>query len=611
MKFITRSTIGLNTDQEAALIVSETSDAGAIFIAMLKVVCDDAFTTGRQILSEVEDLYQESEETGAKRLDEAFTQALQKLSEVERFDLSLASVSGKVLYLVNRGTNAVFLKRQNKLSNLVAVAPDSQVISGFVQESDRLFFATENLVNFLGEELGQNLKLPIDVWEEETSNKITSTTQDSAGLAALALDVTIDLKQQIEDNLTGINPQIPTLNDLPPEAKVRLGNFKVKIQEIISGLVGVLSKAVPRTKKVRFIIGLVLLVVVMVGVGVQYKRGLDMQKQQAFEQSLQQARDDFALAQSLSSLNPNETKLKLESAVSHLSEALKLKSDSPEAQDLKKQIDEQSQSILQQFNASQASLFLELDLIKKGLKSSQMSLIGTNLVILDSETKTLVTIDIAKKSNKILAGEADLGQAKYFSVNGSFVYVYSENKGIVRAELASQKVTTVSKKDPDLSNTTDIAGFGSNVYVLDPDASQIWKYVPTGSGYAEKAKYLSASVKADLKGAKRMQIESSVYVMKDGGEILRFTKGVQDNFALSGLDKGIKNPASFFTSSDVDNVYILDTGNSRLVVVDKTGNFKSQYQGDKFAVASDVVVDETGKKAYLLEGGKIFTVDLK
>lgn len=611
MKFITRSTIGLNTDQEAALIVSESNDSGQIFITMLKVVCDDAFTTGRQILSEVEDLYQESEETGAKKLDGAFTQAIQKLSEVERFDLTLASVSGKVLYLVNRGTNSVFLKRQNKLSNLVAVAPHSQVISGFVQEGDRLFFATENLVNFLGEELGQNLKLPLEVWEEETSNKITSTTQDSAGLAALVLDVMVDLKQQIEDNLTGINPQIPTLNDLPPEAKVKLGNLKIRAQEIISQLLSLLSKVVPRTKKVRFVIGIILLIVIISGVGLAYKRNLDRQNQQSFEKLLQQAKDDFALAQSLSKLNPNETKSKLDSASLSLDEALKLKPGMTEAQELKKQISEQSESILQQFNASQASLFLELDLIKKGLKSSQMSLIGTNLVILDSETKTLVTIDIAKKSNKILAGEADLGQAKYFSVNGSFVYVYSENKGIVRVELASQKATTVSKKDPDLSDTADIAGFGSNVYVLDPDASQIWKYVPTGSGYAEKAKYLGASVKADLKGAKRMQIESSVYVFKEGGEILRFTKGVQDNFALSGLDKGIKNPNSFFTSSDVDNVYILDTGNSRLVVVDKTGNFKAQYQGDKFAVASDVVVDETGKKAYLLEGGKIFTVDLK
>lgn len=574
------------------------------------MVCDDAFTTGRQILSEVEDLYQESEETGAKRLDAAFTQALQKLSEVERFDLTLASVSGKVLYLVNRGTNAVFLKRQNKLSNLVAVAPHSQVISGFVQEGDRLLFATENLVNFLGEELGQNLKLPIEVWEEETSNKITSTTRDSAGLAALVLDVTVDLKQQMEDSLTGINPQIPTLNDLPPEAKVKLGNLKLRVQEVIGQLLSLLSRAIPRTKKVRFAIGIILLIVIISGVGLQYKRNLDRQKEQSFEKFLQQAKDDFALAQSLSKLNPDETKSKLDSANLSLDEALKLKSDSAQAQDLKKQISQQSESILQQFNASQASLFLELDLIKKGLKSSQMSLIGTNLVILDPDTKTLVTIDIAKKSNKILAGEDGLGQAKYFSVSGSFVYVYSEDKGVVRVELASQKATSVAKKDPDLADAADIAGFGSNVYVLDAGGSQIWKYVPTGGGYTDKGKYLT-STKVDLAGAKRMQIESSVYVMKEDGEILRFTKGVQDNFALSGLDKGIKNPASFFTSQDVDNVYILDTGNSRLVVVDKTGNFKSQYQGDKFAIASDVAIDETAKKAYLLEGGKIFTTDLK
>ena len=108
-----------------------------------------------------------------------------------------------------------------------------------------------------------------------------------------------------------------------------------------------------------------------------------------------------------------------------------------------------------------------------------------------------------------------------------------------------------------------------------------------------------------------MQIESSVYVLKKEGEMLRFTRGDKDNFSYEGLDKPVKDPKSFFVSSDTDNLYLLDSGNSRLLILTKTGVYKGQISGDKFAQSSDLVVDEKGKKVYLLDGGKIFQVDLK
>jgi len=46
-------------------------------------------------------------------------------------------------------------------------------------------------------------------------------------------------------------------------------------------------------------------------------------------------------------------------------------------------------------------------------------------------------------------------------------------------------------------------------------------------------------------------------------------------------------------------------------VVDKIGVYKAQYQGDKFGASSDLVVDEKGKKVYLLESNKIYTMDLR
>ena len=331
----------------------------------------------------------------------------------------------------------------------------------------------------------------------------------------------------------------------------------------------------------------------------------------SFKQILQQAQDDFNGAKGIASLNAAEAKNKLDSAKDKLNQALSLKPNDETAQNLKKQIESESSSILLQSSVSDFPIFLDMDLVKKDFRATQLSLSNGKLLLLDPAVKTLATIDIAKKSNQILAGEEQLGEADNASLNGGLAFVFSKDKGILKIDITNQKISTAAKKDSDLGEIKDIYGFGGNIYLLELEGNMIWKYTATSSGYSDKREYLSKEVKADFSSAIRMQIESSIYILKKDGEMLRFTRGDKDNFSYGGLDKGVKDPKSFFVSSDTDNLYILDSGNSRLLILTKTGSYKGQITGNGFAQASDLVVDEKEKKVYLLDGSKIFAVDLK
>jgi dihydrofolate reductase len=55
----------------------------------------------------------------------------------------------------------------------------------------------------------------------------------------------------------------------------------------------------------------------------------------------------------------------------------------------------------------------------------------------------------------------------------------------------------------------------------------------------------------------------------------------------------------------------LDNGNSRVVVFDKTGSYKAQYQADVIKSAKDFEVLEKDKKIYVLSGGKVYEITLK
>ncbi len=259
------------------------------------------------------------------------------------------------------------------------------------------------------------------------------------------------------------------------------------------------------------------------------------------------------------------------------------------------------------------ALWLDLDLIKKGFKANRLSLSVGNILLLDPASKTLVSLDLSNKSHSILAGESKLGAATLSSIYSKLAFSYSPNKGIVRVSLEDNKATEIIKADKEWGEIGDIYGFAGNIYLLDKKdpstgSGQVWKYQPVTSGYSDKKVYFNEGVKADLSGAKKLQIDSSVWILSNN-DIQKFTQGNKDFFSVGGLETPLSNIKSFFVSSDTTNFYILDE--SRLVVTDKAGKALNIYQSDKLKDVTDLVVDEESKKVYLLIGSKILTFELK
>ena len=624
MKLNIVQVIGLNTDQKAAQVIYSPRGEDNAFLAVLDLSCDDAFTRGRQILSELSDFYFDFEGTSAEKLKATYEEAKQKFSkkeETQQFSILVASVSGKILYLISCGEVEVYLKRAQKLSTLTSIGSESQLISGFLQPRDRLFLSTKSLSRFLGSDLEKSLNLPLEDFETEVSDRIGASDLENQGLAGLAVEVEPEEEQRLQE-LERSN--IPKFQQQEYEqdgqtafssGNIRRNNPVVRLLTLASKLIKIISSNFPGSNRGRFIMAAILITIIALGVGYKVITSKNAKTEDEFNQSLQLARDDFNAAKGLTSLNPAEARSKLDSAKDKVNKALSLKPKSDEASDLKKQIDSESGSILQQVTLSDFPLFLDLDLVKKNFRAQSLSLSSGKLLLIDPAVGTLVAIDIAKKSNQILAGSEQLGEVKYASLNGGMAFVYSADKGILKVDSSNQKITTVSKTDKEWGQIKDIYGFASNIYLLDsgnpPAGGMIWKYLPTSDGYSDKREYLTSGVKADFSNALRMQIESSVYILQKSGEILRFTKGDKDNFSYSGLPSTVKDPKSFFVSSDTDNLYLLDSGNSRMLVLTKTGSYKSQISGSKFGEASDLAVDEKEKKVYLLDQGKIFQADLK
>jgi hypothetical protein len=162
------------------------------------------------------------------------------------------------------------------------------------------------------------------------------------------------------------------------------------------------------------------------------------------------------------------------------------------------------------------------------------------------------------------------------------------------------------------------ASFFGNFYILDPQASQILRYLPSAQGYTNAAEhYFPDDAKADLAGAVDMAIDGAVYVLYADGTVRKFEGGSAVDFKLSDLDRPLSRPTAIFAAPDdvARYIYIADAGNRRVVQLNKDGHFVRQFKPrDENAVDFDtlqsIFVDELTGKLYFLTSHGLYIANI-
>ncbi|MDO8688429.1 MAG: hypothetical protein Q7R39_00195 [Dehalococcoidia bacterium] len=147
-------------------------------------------------------------------------------------------------------------------------------------------------------------------------------------------------------------------------------------------------------------------------------------------------------------------------------------------------------------------------------------------------------------------------------------------------------------------------GFSGNLYILDAAARQIWRYIPTSSGYDSEARGILED--ADIGDGVDLAIDGDIYVLSSRGAILKFGGGVPQAFVQDKMDRPLTSPASIFTNPSTGLVYVADTGNGRIVAFDKEGRFRFQVQADALVGVQGLSVDEAGGRIYFTSGQKVY-----
>ncbi len=575
---------------------SQAYNAGKLF-AVLSLETEEEVSEkdylnvlGKEILDNLEQEFFTLETKDLESIKTAVSQASEKIPQEIKCSFVTGAFVNNVLYVYIIGDGKVSLKRQGKLGHLLESydqeAKSIKVASGFLEDDDVIIFqtkqfskviSTDTLFDMLDglspKDAAENIAPLLHEKDESGAASIIVNYKKPLEASSLAENREPEFLQGEEAKDQEKREESPFYSsNIERENKTSKMNFSLK--SLTSKIKSPSFSALNHPKKVLLTIVIIILVVFIGSVFFALKKQENTKIKAAFDSVYPQALKKYEGGQSLVGLNQSLANDSFTSA---------------------KEILEKGKNTLPKNSPEEKQV---LDLLAK---------VNTALENTSQSTKTQEKqVDLSL--SPLLQAETKNSGLYFFEDDKNIYGLTADNIYTLNKDGSSQK--TLIKNDSFWQSAGGLSLYFGNVYVLDKKQNQILKFVQTDSGFS-KTDYLSDNSSVDFSKAAAITIDSSVYVLFSNGDISKFTKGKKDSFALNNLDKKLSSPTRIYSNIDFDNVYILDNGNSRILVLDKSGNYKASYEASFIKNAKDFEVLEKDKKIYVLSSGKLFEIELK
>jgi len=377
----------------------------------------------------------------------------------------------------------------------------------------------------------------------------------------------------------------------------------------------------PQTNSAWKLAALIFPMLVLAGGGVswfQYQREQDRKQAVEFQQLLDKTNTTIKLA--LAQPDKNAARAAAQDALKLADDARKRRPDSAEA----RSVYLQAQDALDKINGIEVLLYVPVFANYSDAKAKPARIVMhlPDIFVLDRGTNRIYQYKIDDVGSNVVpsatdgtilkpgmqAGERVAGELiDLMWIDAGRVAVIDRAGAFWQYDLKAWSARVAN--DGSKWARVNLAGsFLNNLYLLDPGANQILKYVPTGDAWSASVTYFAPGVTPDLSAVVDLGVDTDVWALRKDGTVLRFSSGRPIEFSLRDLELPLKDPVAISVPVPGGSIFIADAGNQRIVQFDKnTGKFMRQFKPggtyrDAFTALKTLAVDEVNKKIFVVNG---------
>ncbi len=541
---------------------------------------------GKGILDTLESEYFALESKDLDSIKNAILITAHKIPEEIKSSFVITAVVKNILYIFILGGGKIYLKRDANFGLILNSTGEEKTTikaaSGYVKKDDVIVLETKQFSDIIPSEKMASTLDSLSPNEVVESLAPTVHGHEQGGAAAIIINFkeellkeTTNIKQEEEKENEDKTIEEEIIEEAPIKTTALANSFFGNITQFFSGLFSKLKfkkSSLNHSKKMYLFIAIIILIVLIFSIFLAIKKQNEAKVKAMFDGVYPQAVKKYDEGQSLVDLNQNIAR--------------------------------------DNFMSSKKILEENLDKFDKNSNEQKQ--------LLELLTKVENAINLTSGVNSVEAKEIETDESEFlkfvlsskaiaFGQNDETIYSIDED-GVYSTAKGKDNTKEVIENDNIWENPMGVVPYLSNIYVLDKTKGGVIKFVGGQVGFG-KANYFT-DAEPDLSDAKSIAIDGSIWILLSDGTVLKYTRGKSDGFSLTGLDSLLSNPTKIYTDSKMDNVYVLDNGNSRIIVFDKEGSYKEQYSAKILSDAKELEILEKDKKILILSSDKVYEINI-
>lgn len=499
--------------------------------------------------------------------------------------LAIGFLSDEIFYLKTVGSGRIYLRRKERCQMILS---GDKVASGPVINNDLFIFSNQTIENMIGKDSDiqvftrglSGVEIIKKIIEEE------SYDDDEPGFVFFL----------VEFNAIGeevLHKELEISKEAPDEqvAKTSVLKSGFKIQQII------------RDKRFVILVAIILASILAWSVIFGYQRRQLMMINQKIDTASQEIEKKLTLAKEQSESDFDEALQNIDLAKNMLLNLKKELGDNVQKDKLSniQESIEIAQKSISNKNLVDYEEFFDLAIEKKDAQGVALSLEDDFLAILDKELSVVYVLDMKKKSLAQFVSPL-LKEATLIGLFREEVYFFSPQNGVYKFT-AQNKTTSLIPNDSEWGEIKSFKIFNGNIYLLDKDNLDIYRYLVAEGGYSSRRSYLTESKLSNDLTLSDMDIDGAIYVSHEKG-VEKFLSGKKEPFEPTFPNKDVKIKHISVSLNENDRVFALDYKNNSIYAFSKNGEYKETAQSEILTEGSIIVSYDNS--TYVLSGSKIY-----
>jgi hypothetical protein len=566
---------------------------------------------------------------------------------IGNLNVIIAVIVGDELFLTQTGDNEAYLIRKRYVSLVSDGLADeggeegdtfSSIASGKIEPGDFVLFASTRLLRYIGKtDLAQSVnKKSITESLAEVKDAISTEILGRVALIGIqfmkASSADEKMMEGMEDrvNVASLESEHSTVSArketltgkffsaIKGKRRDRTEVFRGRGNSIFSTIGqgfktlsgGLFSKGFGKDK----ILALLVIVIVVLLTGILFANGQQAEKEEIarLDAILLGVQDKVAEAETKAGYDKEVAKELLDQAYLDAKSVFDSKYYRQKASLLMLDIEESRDKLDNVIRLTSPKILADLSEKRSDISALGFALEGDRVYVYEYNALYEVVLDQVQDPLTIDDDETVIA-ATGFDDRNSVVFLTQSGKLI---EYREGTVSFMDTDDGAFHKGVALADWSNKIYVLDSVGNQIWKYSYKGTRdkFGEAEGYKADDT--DLSTAVDFAIDANVYSLDTSGDVTKFYAGSKVPFFINNAPFNMfKDPSQIFTTEKLDEIYVLDSQEARVLVFRKdakTGNidYITQYYFEDVGEIRDIYVDPDSKKLFALSASKIYEVDL-